>query len=184
MEGNPMWTFHQKMKRLASTLSAWSKMQFGDIYAKVKEFEERVKVAEDNLLQNNTEQHREELHGVGPLAHFTSTSHRFDKETIADFMANGQWNVDKLTKLAPQNHLPAILSTQLHTAGFTQTQRMESQLNSLSCLLQDVIREKEPKPSLTPTRAKYSLEMLFLVMENNKRQTPQAKRRLILEAIQ
>ncbi|KAG5599223.1 hypothetical protein H5410_030593 [Solanum commersonii] len=42
----------------------WSKMQFGDIYAKVKEFEERVKVAEDNLLQNNTEKHKEELHSI------------------------------------------------------------------------------------------------------------------------
>jgi len=63
-EGNPMWTFHQKIKRLACTLSAWSKMQFGDIYVKVKEFEERVKVAEDNLLQSNTEKHREELHGI------------------------------------------------------------------------------------------------------------------------
>ncbi|KAG5606079.1 hypothetical protein H5410_027571 [Solanum commersonii] len=42
----------------------WSKMQFGDIYAKVKEFEERVKVAKDNLLQNNTEKHREELHSI------------------------------------------------------------------------------------------------------------------------
>ncbi|KAG5585832.1 hypothetical protein H5410_046266 [Solanum commersonii] len=52
------------MKRLASTLSTWSKMQFGDIYAKVKEFDERVKVAEDNLLQNNTEKHREELHSI------------------------------------------------------------------------------------------------------------------------
>ncbi|XP_049348974.1 uncharacterized protein LOC125813528 [Solanum verrucosum] len=64
VEGNPMWTFHQKIKRLASTLRAWSKMQFGDIYVKVKEFEERVKVAEDNLLQSNTEKHREELHGI------------------------------------------------------------------------------------------------------------------------
>ncbi|WMV45630.1 hypothetical protein MTR67_039015 [Solanum verrucosum] len=34
VEGNPMWTFHQKIKRLASTLSAWSKIQFGDIYSK------------------------------------------------------------------------------------------------------------------------------------------------------
>ncbi|KAG5631316.1 hypothetical protein H5410_003033, partial [Solanum commersonii] len=64
IEENAMWTFHQKMKRLASTLSAWSKMKFGDIYAKIKEFEERVKVAEDNLLQNNTEKHREDLHSV------------------------------------------------------------------------------------------------------------------------
>ncbi|KAH0646562.1 hypothetical protein KY284_034446 [Solanum tuberosum] len=64
IEGNPMWIFHQKMKRLASTLSAWSKMQFGDIYAKVRDFEKRVKVAEDNLLQHNTEKHREKLHSI------------------------------------------------------------------------------------------------------------------------
>ncbi|KAG5604805.1 hypothetical protein H5410_026297 [Solanum commersonii] len=63
-KGNPMWIFHQKMKRLASTLSAWSKMQFGDIYGKVRDFEKRVKVAEDNLLQSNTEKHREELHSI------------------------------------------------------------------------------------------------------------------------
>ncbi|KAG5595026.1 hypothetical protein H5410_036258 [Solanum commersonii] len=59
-----MWTFHQKMKRLASTLSVWSKMQFGDIYAKVKDFEARVKEAEDNLIHNNTEEQRAELHGI------------------------------------------------------------------------------------------------------------------------
>ncbi|KAH0737812.1 hypothetical protein KY290_036517 [Solanum tuberosum] len=62
IEGYPMWTFHQKMKTLASNLSVWSKMQFGDIYAKVKDFEERVWVAEENLIHNNTEEHIAELH--------------------------------------------------------------------------------------------------------------------------
>ncbi|KAK4707386.1 hypothetical protein R3W88_033075 [Solanum pinnatisectum] len=56
IEGQPIWIFHQKMKRLASTLSTWSKEQFGDIYAKVKDFEERVKVAEETLIHNNTEE--------------------------------------------------------------------------------------------------------------------------------
>ncbi|WMV32833.1 hypothetical protein MTR67_026218 [Solanum verrucosum] len=51
------------------------------------------------------------MEGVGPLAQFTTISHRLDNETIADFMATGQWNVDKLIRLAPQNQLPAILST-------------------------------------------------------------------------
>jgi len=51
--------------------------------------------------------------GVGPLAQFTTISHRLDNETIADFMANGQWNINKLIRLAPQNQLPAILSTQI-----------------------------------------------------------------------
>ncbi|KAG5586604.1 hypothetical protein H5410_047038 [Solanum commersonii] len=49
VEGDPMWIFHQKMKRMAATLSSWSRMQFGDIYAKVKDYEERVKQAEENL---------------------------------------------------------------------------------------------------------------------------------------
>ncbi|KAG5606082.1 hypothetical protein H5410_027574 [Solanum commersonii] len=44
--GNPMWQLHQKMKRLTHTLSSWSKNEYGDIYAKVKEFEEAIKKAE------------------------------------------------------------------------------------------------------------------------------------------
>ncbi|KAK4737426.1 hypothetical protein R3W88_001123 [Solanum pinnatisectum] len=64
IEGNPMWTFHQKMKRLAATLSVWSKEKFGDIFAKVRDFEERVRVAEENLIHNNTEEHRAVLHGI------------------------------------------------------------------------------------------------------------------------
>ncbi|WMV13667.1 hypothetical protein MTR67_007052 [Solanum verrucosum] len=64
IEGHPMWTFHQKMKRLASTLSAWSKMQFGDIYAKVRDYEERVRLAEEELIHNNTEEQRTKLHGL------------------------------------------------------------------------------------------------------------------------
>ncbi|XP_015161207.1 uncharacterized protein [Solanum tuberosum] len=32
--GNPMWRLHQKMKRLTSTLSNWSKQEYGDIFIK------------------------------------------------------------------------------------------------------------------------------------------------------
>ncbi|KAK4706685.1 hypothetical protein R3W88_033751 [Solanum pinnatisectum] len=53
--GKPMWQLHQKMKRLTSTLSNWSKREYGDIYAKVKEFEEVIRKAEKELLTNNTE---------------------------------------------------------------------------------------------------------------------------------
>ncbi|KAH0714942.1 hypothetical protein KY284_007847 [Solanum tuberosum] len=45
IEGNPMWIFYQKIKRVAYTLSTWCKMQFGDIYVAVRDYEERVKVA-------------------------------------------------------------------------------------------------------------------------------------------
>ncbi|WMV50078.1 hypothetical protein MTR67_043463 [Solanum verrucosum] len=318
IEGDAMWTFHQKMKRLASTLSAWSKMKFGDIYAKIKEFEERVKVAEDNILQNHTEKHREDLHsinaeyikymkledsilkqksqlhwfkegdgnskyfhalirgrrrrlfvhkilnendewiqgdeqiaqtacdyfqhiftggigvrqmsdvcqafqfkhwwvfrtkqtlwgdflrakycqrsnpiskkwdtgdsqawkllmknkhkvknhiqwkirngscsvwwdnwlGVGPLAQFTTNSHRFDNETIADFMANGQWNVDKLIQLAPQNQLHTILSTQLQLQH-TSSDQAVWKFNSIGLFTVssawDIIREKRTKTKI------------------------------------
>ncbi|KAK4731472.1 hypothetical protein R3W88_024460 [Solanum pinnatisectum] len=60
--GNPMWKLHQKMKRLTSTLSNWSNREYGDIYAKVKEFEENIRKAEEELLINNTEALRQKLH--------------------------------------------------------------------------------------------------------------------------
>lgn len=52
------------MKRAAATLSSWSRMQFGYIYAKVKDYEERVKQAEENLIQQNSEENRTTLHGL------------------------------------------------------------------------------------------------------------------------
>ncbi|XP_015158216.1 uncharacterized protein [Solanum tuberosum] len=64
VHGNPMWRWHQKMKRLTTTLSAWSKREFGDIYSKVKEFEEKVKVAEEELINNNTGTNRHNLHYI------------------------------------------------------------------------------------------------------------------------
>ncbi|WMV15018.1 hypothetical protein MTR67_008403 [Solanum verrucosum] len=64
MEGDPMWIFHQKMKRVVATLSSWSKMQFGDIYAKVKDYEEKVKIAEESLIQDNTDENRVALHAI------------------------------------------------------------------------------------------------------------------------
>ncbi|XP_015170882.1 uncharacterized protein [Solanum tuberosum] len=64
VHGNPMWRWHQKIKKLTTTLSAWSKKEFGDIYSKVKEFEERVKVVEDELINNNTETNRQNLHYI------------------------------------------------------------------------------------------------------------------------
>ncbi|XP_049365268.1 uncharacterized protein LOC125830095 [Solanum verrucosum] len=60
--GNPMWQLHQKMKRLTYTLSNWSKNEYGDIYAKVKEFEETIKKTKEELLTHNTEALRQQLH--------------------------------------------------------------------------------------------------------------------------
>ncbi|KAG5605885.1 hypothetical protein H5410_027377 [Solanum commersonii] len=55
LTGTPMRQLHQKLKRLTTTLSNWSKKEYGDIYAKVKEFEETIRKAEEELQTKNTE---------------------------------------------------------------------------------------------------------------------------------
>ncbi|XP_069155638.1 uncharacterized protein [Solanum lycopersicum] len=62
--GNPMWILHTKMKRLTITLRNWSKKEYGDVFIKTKEFEEMVKRAEENILQNNNQENRERLQAV------------------------------------------------------------------------------------------------------------------------
>ncbi|XP_055803413.1 uncharacterized protein LOC129872452 [Solanum dulcamara] len=52
------------MKRLATTLSSWSRNQFGDIYAKVKDSEEEVRQAENNLINMNSNENRSKLHAI------------------------------------------------------------------------------------------------------------------------
>lgn len=62
--GNPIWVFHQKMRRLSATLSSWSKAQFRDIHAKMKPYEERIKNAEKELITLNTDVARSYLHSL------------------------------------------------------------------------------------------------------------------------
>ncbi|XP_047270323.1 uncharacterized protein LOC124899473 [Capsicum annuum] len=57
-----MWRFQQKLKRLTSTLSQWFKEVFGDIYANVKLYEEKVKVTEEKLILNGIDENREEFY--------------------------------------------------------------------------------------------------------------------------
>lgn len=54
----------QKFERLVSTLSNWSKNEYGDIFAIVKEYEEKVRVAEEDVINNNSEENRAKLHAV------------------------------------------------------------------------------------------------------------------------
>ncbi|XP_015167780.1 uncharacterized protein [Solanum tuberosum] len=60
--GNHMWRLHQKMKRVSSTLSNWSKSEYGDIFTTVREFEENIRQSEEELMTNNTEALRQTLH--------------------------------------------------------------------------------------------------------------------------
>jgi len=53
ISGNPMRKFHQKLKRVSATLSIWSKQEYGDIFAKVREFEDNIRKSEEELMTNN-----------------------------------------------------------------------------------------------------------------------------------
>ncbi|XP_049364527.1 uncharacterized protein LOC125829333 [Solanum verrucosum] len=50
------------MKLLASTLSTWSKKEYGNIFSNVINFEEQVKAAEEDVIHQNTEENRSKLH--------------------------------------------------------------------------------------------------------------------------
>ncbi|XP_015165490.1 uncharacterized protein [Solanum tuberosum] len=64
VEGNPMWRLQQKMKRLTATPSNWSKTTYGDIFSIVRDHEERVRVAEEALIVNNSTENRANLHMI------------------------------------------------------------------------------------------------------------------------
>ncbi|XP_049386507.1 uncharacterized protein LOC125850697 [Solanum stenotomum] len=51
-----------EVKLLASTLSTWSKKEYGNIFSSVINFEEQLKVAEEDVIQQNTEENRTKLH--------------------------------------------------------------------------------------------------------------------------
>lgn len=59
---NLIWVFHQKIKKLGTIFSSWSKSQFGDIHAKVKDYEERINIAEEELICQNSNDARSKLH--------------------------------------------------------------------------------------------------------------------------
>ena len=64
VEGNIMWRFYQKLKKLSNTLSSWSMREFGGIFQKVREYEEKYRCAEENIMQNNNEINREILNDI------------------------------------------------------------------------------------------------------------------------
>lgn len=52
------------MKRVANTLSSWSRQQYGYIFGSLKEFEEKVRKAEEDLIIDNKEENRTKLNYV------------------------------------------------------------------------------------------------------------------------
>ena len=62
--GSGMWRFHQKMKRLSNTLSVWSKKEFGDIFQKVRTYEEQVHKDEEKYITDQSYSNRSILHEI------------------------------------------------------------------------------------------------------------------------
>nr|XP_010313000.1 uncharacterized protein LOC104644619 [Solanum lycopersicum] len=59
--GNPMWNFHTKLRRLTKTLRGWSKQEYGDVFEKVKLYEELVKKAKNDMISNHSIENGEKL---------------------------------------------------------------------------------------------------------------------------
>ncbi|XP_055802575.1 uncharacterized protein LOC129871641 [Solanum dulcamara] len=68
VDGNPMRTFYQKLKIVSNTLSNWSRNQYGDIFASVKQYEEQVRQAEEDIINDNSEENRAKLNQIN--AHY------------------------------------------------------------------------------------------------------------------
>lgn len=50
--GNPLYVLHQKIKKVISTLSAWSSQAFGDIYEEPKRLKVLISSLEETMLNN------------------------------------------------------------------------------------------------------------------------------------
>lgn len=58
VEGNSMWKFHFKLKKVCKKLSYWSKHTIGNIFDKTKELESRLQELEESCLNNNSDINR------------------------------------------------------------------------------------------------------------------------------
>ena len=64
VSGDPMLILHTKLRRLTQTLRCWSRKEYGDIFEKVKHYEEVVQKAEEDITRDNSNENREKLRGV------------------------------------------------------------------------------------------------------------------------
>ena len=64
VDGTGMCRFPQKHKRLANTLSAWSKEKFGDIFQNFRMYEEQVYKAMEDYITNQNDANRSSLHEI------------------------------------------------------------------------------------------------------------------------
>ncbi|XP_075074951.1 uncharacterized protein LOC142162598 [Nicotiana tabacum] len=56
--GNPMWTLHQKLKKVSTRLSSWSRETYGDIFEDPKRLKKQIEFLEQLLVEDNNEDNR------------------------------------------------------------------------------------------------------------------------------
>lgn len=62
IQENGQWVLQQKLKVVAKGLSAWSRDTIGDIFASVKQKDEKVGLLEQIYEDNNTDSNRQSIH--------------------------------------------------------------------------------------------------------------------------
>lgn len=61
-----MWNFHKKINESLTVQEICPKKEFGDIFLKVKEFEEKVRDAEENMIQKTNDTNTQTLNEINP----------------------------------------------------------------------------------------------------------------------
>ncbi|XP_060190891.1 uncharacterized protein LOC132620221 [Lycium barbarum] len=88
VQGNCMWILQEKLKRLASTLSQWSKNTIRDVFQHVKNYEEIILDREQKMDNDDSEENRQELNRMN--AEYIKWAGLQDN--LLQQKANIQWN--------------------------------------------------------------------------------------------
>ncbi|XP_060195145.1 uncharacterized protein LOC132624371 [Lycium barbarum] len=64
VQGNAMWILQEKLKRLTKVLSKWSKEVIGNVFEKVKQYEQLIPDLEDKMDNDDSEENRQDLNRI------------------------------------------------------------------------------------------------------------------------
>ncbi|XP_049410619.1 uncharacterized protein LOC125873814 [Solanum stenotomum] len=183
LEGNNMWRFHQKLKRLACTLSAWSEGEFGDIFIKVKEYKNRVKTAEDLFIQTNTEENRTALHelNVDYIRFFKLEEYILKQKTQFQWFKEGDSNTKYFRSLIRGRRRRLFINRPLREDGewiqgdeniakeacdhfqqiFTEENKFINE-GHLDCIPRMLNQEHNDMPTVKPTMEEFKKVVFFM----------------------
>ncbi|XP_059284912.1 uncharacterized protein LOC132038228 [Lycium ferocissimum] len=88
VQGNAMWILQEKLKRLSKVLTQWSKEVIGNVFEKVKQYEQLILELEHKMDSDDSEKNRQDLNRVN--AEYIRWSSI--QENLLQQKANIQWN--------------------------------------------------------------------------------------------